>query len=602
MKKVILSFLIYCFNSLLIAQSFTASVDKNPVAEGERFEVSFTFEGSDINSVRDFRPPSFGNLKLLSGPNQSTSMQIINGAMSASRSWSYILISPSTGTYTIGSATIDYKGEILKTEPLKITVVKGSPKPKEDSQTSPIVSDEEISNNLFIRAIVDKSRAYLGEQITVTYKLYTRLNIAAQMSISKLPQYNGFWAEELETSRTLSFTTEVIDGKRYSTAILKRAALFPNQTGRLEITPFELTVPIEIPRRRNPNNIWDSFFDDPFRRGDIYQYNAKSNVVRVDVLPLPQDNKPASFKGAVGNFSFNAEFDKSKVKTNEPITLKLKISGTGNISLLQAPDFELPAGFEKYEPKISEQINRNNKVSGYKNFEFLLIPRISGTREMKPIQFSYFDPESKRYIELKSNTFYLTIEQGDTSANYYIAQKEGIKQFGTDIRFIKTSFDDVKKKDENIINKPVFWVATAFPLFAFIALIGWKRKQDKLAGNVQLLRFQRAQKVAKSKFKKALKYLESGNSEAYYTEIAQAYFGYLEDKLHIPKSEFTLDKAKSVLIDRGVESELAERMKSAGEKCEFIRFAPNASANSAMKDFYDELLNIVIEIEKSLDK
>jgi len=600
MKKLFTLFFFSFFIQYQFAQTFTASVDKNPVEQNDRFEVSFTFEGSDINSIRNFIPPSFNDFKILSGPNQSTSMQIINGAVSASRTFSYILIAPSTGTFTIGSASIEYKGQTLKTEPLRITVVKGTAKPKDEQIAG--VSEDEIAKNLFIRASVDKSRAYLGEQITVTYKLYTRLNIAAQMSISKLPQYNGFWAEELETSRNLTFSTEVVDGKKYSVAVLKKAALFPSQTGKLEITPFELTVPIEIPKKRNPNNIWDSFFDDPFRRGEIYQYNAKSNTVRVDVIPLPEDHKPASFTGAVGKFDFSASIDKQKTKTNEPINLKLSISGTGNLTLLRLPEFELPAGFEKYEPKVNDQINRLNKIGGIKTVEYLLIPRISGTREIKPVQFSYFDPDLKRYIELKSNPFYITIEQGDSASNYYIAQKEGVQQLGTDIHFIKTNFDDIKKKEQHLISKTSFWIATALPLLAFIGLIGWKRKQDKLSGNIQLLKYQRAEKIAKSRFKRAVKFLEAGNSEAYYAEIAQAFFGYLEDKLHIPKSEFTLDKAHSVLIEKGIDIQLADRMKKAGEKCEFIRFAPNANASTAMKDFYDELLNVVIDIEKALDK
>lgn len=600
MKKFFLIIFLIVNFQLLNAQSFTASVDKNPVAENERFEVSFSFEGSDINSIRNFSPPSFQNFRILSGPNQSTSMQIINGVVSASRTFSYILLPNSKGVFTIGSASIEYKGQILKTEPLKITVVKSSSVPKDEGVAG--VSENEIAKNLFIRASVDKNRAYIGEQVTVTYKLYTRLNIAAQMSISKLPQYNGFWAEELETSRTLSFNVEVIDGKKYSVAVLKKAALFPNQVGKLEVTPFELSVPIEIPRKRNPNDIWDSFFDDPFRRGDIYNYNARSNIVKIDVLPLPENNKPKSFKGAVGKFDFSASIDKSKTKTNEPVTLKINISGVGNLNLIEPPDFELPAGFERYEPKTEDQINRLNKISGVKTFEYLLIPRISGKIEINPILFSYFDPDTKRYIELKSNPFYLTIEQGDSSANYYFAEKEGVKKLGTDIRFIKTNFDDIKKKEERLISRPFFWFAAGLPLLAFIGLIAWKRKQDQLSGNIQLLKYQRAEKIAKSKFKKALKYLEAGNSEAYYSEIAQAFFGYLEDKFHIPKSEFTLEKAYHKLIEKNIDIQLAYRMKSAGEKCEFIRFAPNASASTAMKEFYEELLNIVIEIEKGLDK
>ena len=396
MFKYIILFIILNlnFNPTVYAQSFTASVQNTTVFEGEPFEVSFTFQGSDINSLSNFVAPNFGGLKIISGPNQSTSMQIINGNVSASRTTSFIVVAPNIGKYTIGSASIEFRGQKLKTEPIQITAVKGSPKPKEERKGTE-VNTQEIADNLFIRAVVDKNRAYLGEQVTVTYKLYTRLNIAAQMSISKLPQYVGFWAEEIETARTLSFTTEVVDGKKFNVAVLKKAALFPTQSGKLEITPFELTVPIAIRRNRNLNDFWDSFFDDPFSRQQVYDYQAKSNVVKIDVLPLPEQDKPISFNGIVGKFNITASIDKNEVKVNEPITLSVKIAGIGNIALLQPPVIEFPAGFEKYDPKITEDINRASKISGSKTFEYLLIPRAAGTRELKPIELSYFDPELK---------------------------------------------------------------------------------------------------------------------------------------------------------------------------------------------------------------
>ena len=362
----------------IFSQKFFATVNETKVADTDRLQVTFTFEGKDVNKLKNFKPPAFRDFRIFSGPNQSTSMKIINGVVSASLSYSYILLPDATGNYTIGSATIEYDGESFNTEPITVTVVKGTAKPKEESKQS--IPDAEIAQNLFIRTIVDKNRAYLGEQVTVTYKLYTRLNIAAQMSISKLPQYQGFWAEEIQTSQNISFNTEIIDGKQFSVGVLKRAALFPTQTGSLEVTPFELNVPVRIQRKRNPNNIWDDFFGDPFGRGETIEYLAKSNTAKIEVMPLPENGKPESFKGAVGNFDFNVFLEKSETVTNEPISIKMKINGRGNIKLLELPSFDLPTGFERYDPKINEQINRAGAISGYKEAEYLFVPRIAGVR------------------------------------------------------------------------------------------------------------------------------------------------------------------------------------------------------------------------------
>ena len=203
------------------AQSFTASVENTQVGVNERFTVSFTFTGKDINGLKNFNPPSFINFIVLSGPNQSTSFQFINGAQSASITYSYIIQAKSMGRFTIGKATIDYNGNAYETKPIKITVKKGRSQPKQQANSNSGISNEEIAKNLFIRAVVDKRKVYLGEQVTVTYKLYTRLNIASQMSINKLPQYQGFWAEELETSSNIAFNTEVVNGKQYRVGVLK---------------------------------------------------------------------------------------------------------------------------------------------------------------------------------------------------------------------------------------------------------------------------------------------------------------------------------------------------------------------------------------------
>jgi len=579
------------------SQQFVASVEEINAYDNEPFQVSFTFSGPNINNLSNFSPPSFENFMILSGPNQSTSIQIINGSQSASITYSYVLQAKSVGNFTIGSASINQSGKTYKSNSLIIPVLKGRAKLKQQKDDSQISYDE-ISKNLFIKASVDKTRAYKGEQVTVVYKLYTRLSIAAQMSINKLPQYQGFWAEELETSNNINFTTEVINGKQFRVGVLKKVALFPTQTGTLEVTPFELTVPVQIQKQKN-RSVWDDFFGDPFGRGETIEFNAKSNIVKIDVQPLPE-GQPESFKGAVGDFSFDAKINKATTKSNEPLTLNLTVSGSGNIKLLDMPEVKLPNGFEKYEPKVNEQINRRSTISGNKTGEYLFVPRVVGTREIPPIEFTYFNPSKKKYITLKSPSFTIDIKQGDKVASTEIVSKEYIKELGSDIRFIKTSFGDIEKKESLVINSTGFIVASVLPIILSIGVIGWKRRYDKLHGNVVLLRYQKAQKVAQNRLKLGRKLMGAQNYKEFYTELSSALFGYLEDKLHIPKSEFTIERAVDELNKRSISSDLIDNLKRGAERCEFVRFAPGAEKTTAMKEMYDEIADVIINLEKNI--
>lgn len=592
-------FLILLFlSSLNFAQKFYASVDKNKVGLNEQFEITFTFEGKDINSINNFTPPAFTNFLALSGPNQSTSMQIINGNVSASRTYSYYLQPRSLGKFTIGSASIQFGGGTYKTQSISIEVVKGNTQPQQQSNDNSI-SNEEIADNLFIRAIVDKQKVYLGEQVTVAYKLYTRLNIASQMSISKLPNYEGFWSEEIETPNNIDFTTEVINGKQYRVGVLKKAALFPSQTGELSITPFELNVPVQIQKKKRSNNVFDDFFNDPFGRSETYEFNAKSNTVKINVLPLPESNKPASFAGAVGKFEISSSIEEKKYKTNEPFLIKFSISGSGNIKLLNVPELNLPTGLDKYEPKTDEEINRGVLVTGTKRIEYIIVPRIAGSKEIPPIEFSFFDPVKKSYVTLSTPKYTIDVAQGEIENSEY-SNKQGVETLDQDIRFIKLEPGDLSKKSGIVIFQFGFWVAVVVPLFAVFLIVMWKRREDKLSGNVQLLKYQRAQKIAKNRLKSAKRLMEENKVEVFFTEISLTLFGYLEDKLHLSKSEFTLERASELLAEKNIAEELIFQLKDSVEKCEYVRFAPGTDGNSAMKEMYGSISRIIIEIERNI--
>ena len=596
------------------AQTFTASVDNTTVGANDQFQISFTFSGQDVNGIKSFNPPDFKGFMVLSGPNQSTSMQIVNGSVSASASYSYYLQPRSMGNITIGSATINYNGKIFTTQPLTINVVKGSPKQAAGSsggssgQANTTASSNDIGDNLFILATADKQKVFMGEQVTVTYKLYTRLGIASQIQVSKLQSYEGCWAEDINVSNNNSFSTEMYNGKQYRVGVLKKVALFPSQTGELSVTPLVLDIPVQIQNKRSGGNIFDQFFNDPFFNNfQTVNYTAKSNTIKLHVIPLPAQDVPKSFNGAVGDYSISSllagsESGSASAKTNEPLTLKINISGKGNIQLLNMPEINLPDGLDKYEPKTSEQIDRTGTISGTKTFEYLIIPRVAGTKEIPPTQFSYFNPEKKSYTTLSTPSYTINVVQGLTIGNETAAgySKEEIKVLGQDIRYINTSTSDLRRQDGTAILGFRFWASAVLPAIFLGGLVTFKRRQDRLTGNVQLLRYRRAEKIARKRFKTAETLMKTGNQTGFYAEISQALFGYLEDKLHIPKSEISLERAIGLLEANQIDGKLVDYLKRCIEKCEFARFAPGSNGVSGMNDMYHDLTNVIIELEKSL--
>jgi hypothetical protein len=318
----------------------------------------------------------------------------------------------------------------------------------------------------------------------------------------------------------------------------------------------------------------------------------------LNVIPLPENGMPENFNGAVGNYTLSADIEKKEGKTNEPISLKLIIGGNGNIKLLDVPEINLPTGFDKYEPKTNEQVKRSAVVSGKKEIEYLLIPRIAGKKEIPPINFSYFDPKKEEYVTLSTPAYTLNIEQGAVATSRTDNQ-EDIKALGSDIRFIKTT-GNISQKNEPVIFQIGFWAAAAFPLLLLSGLVVWRKKTDKLASNIQLAKYRKAQKIARTRLKTARALMDAKKNQEFYTEISFALFGFLEDKLNIPKSDFTLEGAVEKLKSKNVEESLINDLKNTAEKCEYIRFAPSANGTAAMKEMYDHSTHIIIDLERIL--
>jgi len=583
---------------VISAQSFKISADKTTVGQNDRFQVFFEFQGGDGNDMRNFSPPSFKGLNILSGPNQSTSMQIINGRVTSSITYSYILTALNIGVVKIDPASIVYNRKKYSTAALNINVEKGSPK---NTQS---VSSEELDKSVFIVAEADRRKVLKGEQVTVTYKLYTKAEISTP-SITKLPSYKGFWSEELETSNTIRFNIEMYKGERFRSAVIKRVALFPTSIGKLTITPFELKVPVVIKRRNNQRDVFNDFFNDSFfGRRETVEHLAKSNRAEIEVLPLPLAGQPENFKGAVGDFNFTVSVDKNELKTNEAVTIKLSLSGRGNIKLLDLPEVVLPPGFEMYEPKSSESIVRSNVISGSKKTEILVVPRISGMKEIGPFSFSFFNPKEKRYKTITTKTFPLNVKVGDKIYDSAVGglSKEDIRLLSEDIRFIKISNFRYTQKAENSGLKSWFWLSLIIPAFVFVAVFLFKMRSEKLSGNVELLKFRKAEKAAKGRLKNANKSLEQKDYSQFYEDISKAVFGYLEDKLTLSKSEFTQERVLKELGILKLSSELIEAVDSILNKCEFARFAPDSAPDKDASKLFEKTVEIIVRLDSSLSK
>ncbi len=585
------------------AQEYSASVDKSTVRQGERFQAYFSFSGGDINSIKNFRAPDFKGFTVLSGPNRSSSMQIINGAVSSTLTYSYILVAQTPGQYTIGASSLFYKGKRYVTKPITVNVVKGKVKIKSSSDSG--ISEEELRNNIFIRAIPNKTRVYKGEQIIVTYKLYTRLNIKSPQ-ISKLPSYKGFWNEELDMSNNINFGAEMYKGKRFRVAAIKKIALFPTETGKLTISPFELTIPIVIQKRRRSRDIFDDFFNDPFfDRTETIERNVASNKVNIYVKDLPA-GAPKSFTGAVGDFSFNVSIDKLKAKVNEPITVKVTLTGTGNIELAQIPELKVPEGFEVYDPKTSENIKRKNIVRGTKKVEYLIVPRISGARKLGPISFTYFNPSSGKYVTKSFGPYKIVVERGNqpysNSAGGNGFSKEDIQLLSKDIRFIKTGNLNLKRKAETEVFPQWLYYGFGIPLLFFILLSIVEIRKRKLEGNAAFVKMKKAEKEARRRLKNSKKSLEQNKIAEFYSDLAAGLFGYLETKLQIPKSEFTIDKAIEKMKRLGVPDNLLNEVRDISEKSEFVRFAPSSAEEVSAKELYEKTVKLIVELDSRLSK
>lgn len=598
-------FLLAGFTANAAEISFTASVNRNPIGTNEQFSITFTINAQASN----FQAPSFRDFNILSGPNQSTSMQFINGNMSQSVSFTYYLQAKSEGTYRIDPATIEVNGVKIKSNALTLNVVKGQGKPQAGANNTQGDDDGISTKSVFLRVSVDKSSVYRGEAILATYKLYTKVNLI-NYTIDKLPALNGFWSQELKMPDQLELRTEVVNGEQYRVGIVKKVILFPQQSGTLTIDPMQGSCIARVQNQRkrsnNPFDIFnDPFFNDPFfgTARDV-KVNVKSEPVKINVKDLPADADDY-FKGAVGNFTMQAALDKDQVKANDAINLKIKISGKGNLKLIDAPELKLPTDFETYDPKINDNVSvTENGVTGSKTFEYLIIPRHEGDYTIDPVHFTYFDLNKKQYVQLTSPPLKIAVKgiSGDASAAQSVASyqnKTDVKLLGKDIAFIKTGVMTTYTHG-TFFGSLLFYVLLLLPVILLTAFLIYKKRKEKLAGNVAYMRSTRATKMAQKRLSAAKKQLDAGKTDLFYEEIFKGLNGYASDKLGIDMADLNKESLTRKLKENNISEALISKMITTIDTCELARFASQFQSTNPQQ-IYTDSVSIITELENALN-
>ncbi len=550
--------------------TFEATADARRVLENSYFEVTFTLSNAQGGQ---FSPPSFEDFLVVSGPSQAVSTSMINGQVSRTQAYSYTLKPRRTGTFTIGSASIKVSRTTLRTKPLTIEVVKGRK------------GDPGAEEQVFIRAEPSTETAYVGQQILLDYKLYTTLDVES-FNILEESGYQGFFAQDVRrfNGRVMR---EVINGVQYTTKVLKRIALFPQQTGQLSIEPMNVQLGVVKEGAKRSR----SFFFTP----EVRPYPAATETVNIEVLPLPA-GAPESFTGAVGDYQIRPDLSSKTATTDDALTLILTVRGSGDIKRVEAPALDLPEGFEVYEPKAVEETNLelNASIEGKKVFEYLLLPKVPGDYEFTP-KFTYFSPDSAKYVTLADQSFSLYVKQGTgqpgrATASLNETEDIGPLMLSPVLTQTRTPF----------LGSALFWGLLAAPLLLFGGLLGWRRhraRQDDIDPNER--RMQAARGVAQERLSLAKSHLKAGDSRAFYDEVSKAILGYVGDKLQISRSSMSKSSLRQRLQELDLDESLIETVMSIVQDCEMALFAGQADADK-MGTVYERATQAIAGVEKAV--
>ena len=605
MKKLISILSVLITTQTIIAAIQIKATAPNIVEVNEQFRLSYTINTQDVD---DFNLPELNAFEVDMGPSRSSqsSVQIINGKMTKNSSitYTYILRANQEGDFTIPAATAIIDGEEHQSNSVQVKVLKatssqqsqsGGQAPRMRTQSA---GAQITANDLFIKASVSKKQVYEQEAVLLTYKVYSLVNLS-QLS-GGIPELEGFHVQEIDLPQQKSFTMEEYNGKNYGVVVWRQYVLFPQKSGKLKIPKVDFDA-LVVQHNRNIDP-FEAFFNGG---SSIVEVNKKITApeLTLDIQPLPETTQ--QFSGAVGQFRIKSDISTTDLKANEALTLKIIVSGTGNMKLMKTPTVNFPTDFETYDAKISDKTKiTKDGAMGEKMFEYIAVPRHPGIYSIPPVEFCYFDTKEKTYKTLKTESFSVNIDKSNlpvanTSSNF--TQKEDVKLLASDIRYIHLG--DVEMIDSGELFGSVKYVLCfIIPLLTFCGLLIIYRKRAKANANISRQRNKKANKVAVKRMKRASTLLNEKQKSEFYDEVLKALWGYIADKLNIPTAELNKDIVKENLTEAGISNDDIVSLLETINECEFARFSSGNTTLENMRNVYNSATTAINKIENSIKK
>jgi hypothetical protein len=580
------------------------AVGPSQVPVNQSFQIQYIVD----EKCNDIQIPSMPGFELLAGPFTSTasSFSFVNGKRTSTyqKTFTYTYSATKEGTYTIGAATVDIKGRKYRSNGLKITVVREqepqaattSSRTNDDSSRPQRTQTAQSAPSIFMRTEVNKTHAHEQEPVTLCYKLYfVGVNDVQLAGVTKMPDFDGFLKQESDLEQ-LESHVETYNGRQYNVAVVYKNQLYPQHSGDITITPAHFEVVYTTPGAER----------DPFGQMFGYQEHKtlKAPAVTIHVDALPQEDRPKSFSGGVGHFTMTPSISSTELNTNEPITLKLDISGSGNMKLIKTPDVKWPEGFESYDPKVSNSYQTTDSgMSGTKSIEYMAIPREPGDYTLPPVTLTYYDSEAGAYKTLTTPSYQLHINRGqqrkDTEVSDY--SQEDIKQLATDVRYIHTN--DLPALEPNSAMPPAiqvgsfgWWMCYLIPLIIAIIVLIAMRRYIQANADLTQVRYRKANKVAQKRLRNAKKLMDENQTGAFYEEIERAAMSYLSDRLTIPTAELNKETISQILAQKNVPEPLIKETEQVLSTAEFARYAP--SMNQDMNTLYSRTVELINQLEE----
>lgn len=577
----------------------------NAVVQGQKFQLVYSVNDEGQNLM----VPDMSPFIILMGPtmSQRSSVQIINGKVSRDQeyTYTYVLKSEQTGTFTIPSATIEIDGKQYKSNSVTIKVVEAENEATHPQQeaTNDAASGAISDSDLYITMQANRTNVYQSQPVLITTKIYTRVNLEGISDIQH-PSFRSFIAEDLSQDERIEWTLENINGKTYRVGTYNRKIVFPQRSGTLEIEPISIEFLVRIRQSRQSTNIFDNFFDT--HRTIKKTVTSKRLTIHVNPLPTPQ---PDNFSGFVGNLDMSVSASKKSVNVNDGVTIKTVLSGTGNLKTAGDPKISFPPDFDVFDPEItSDYSSTPSGHKGTKTYEQLIIPRHSGTFEIPAVEYVYFDPAVGQYRTLRSKPIVIQVEgesQEQTGTTRVTSpgasNRESVQFLGQDIRYIKTKPGRLKPANTFFFGSWKFYLGYIIPFVLFVLISILYRQKIKENANIQLKKTKRANKMASKRLKKAARNLKSGNSEAFYEELSKGLWGYLSDKLVIPIADLSRDNIRIELEKHGANQDNIDKLLDILDACEYARYSP-AGAESQRENLYKEAVNVISRLERSIKK